>query len=405
MTSMRAILACLFVLAGLAAPAHAQLTREGQSFLRFESTLEQASTAPDFVGLAVTVVRKGQPAFTRTFGVREAGRKDPVTPDTVFRLASLSKGFAATLAQLEIHDGRFSLTDKIVDTVPQFRLRTPADTNAVTIEHILSHRVGLPPYAYDNLLEAGTAPIDILKKYADVKLSCPVGSCYGYQNETYNMIANVIEKVTGKPYSDRIQERIFDPLGMKTASVGLAGLTSTGNWARPHVRPAMDWIPVAVRNDYFQLPAAAGVNASITDMQKWLMAQMGERPDVIPETVLADLRKPRVATPQETRRQHSQKMPVTRTDYGLGWRTMDYAGKLVVTHSGSVEGYVAYIAFLPDRKSGIVVLSNTRAARASKLIPEWLDAELGLPPQDWLKLADLAAAGDTSEGDSEPLSR
>lgn len=395
MTAMRAAIMS-FLLAACCAlspqPALAQLTREAQAFHNFETTLEAAATAPDFVGLAVTVVRKGKPVFTRTFGVREAGKPDPVTPDTVFRLASLSKGFAATLAGLEIQDGRFSLTDRIADTVPQFRLRTPADTNAVTVEHILSHRVGLPPFAYDNLLEAGAAPLDILKKYVDVKLVCPVGACFGYQNETYNMIAAVIEQATGKSYAERIKERIFDPLDMKTASTGLSGLTSTGNWARPHIRPLDAWTPVAVRNDYFQLPAAAGVNASINDMQKWLMAQLGLRPDVISHAVLADLRKPRVPTPAETRRQHSQKLPVTRTDYGLGWRTMTYAGRQVVTHSGSVEGYVAYIAFLPDRKSGIVILSNTRAARASKLIPTWLDAELGLPAQDWLQLAPLQEA-------------
>jgi beta-lactamase class C len=390
-----------------APPASAQLTREAQArqatetqaLGEFATALDAASVAPDFVGLAVAVVKHGHVALVRTYGVREAGKPDKVTPDTVFRLASLSKGFAATLAEMEIRQGKFLLSDPVAKSVPEFKLPTPEATDAVTIEDILSHRTGLPPYAYDNLLEAGVPPLEVLSRYAEVKLSCPVGQCYAYQNSAFNMIATIIEKATGKPYADELRTRVLEPLGLKTASVGLAGLISTGNWARPHRRLHNTWRPTTVKPAYYGVPAAGGVNASITDLATWMIAQMGERPDVLPADILTDLRMPRTATPSETRRARILRMPVRSTQYGLGWRIYKYAGHTLFTHSGGVEGYFSQISWLPESNDGIVILSNSRGARAGKILPMWLDYELGLNKTDWMKLEDLVEA--TAVGNAE----
>ncbi len=366
-----------------AAPAHAQLTKEAQrqatALEEFAAELDYASTAPDFVGLAVAVVKGDRIALMRTYGVREAGGKEPVTPDTVFRLASLSKGFAGTLAAMEVKDGKLSLSEKAATYAPQLRMRRPEDAAALTLEDVLSHRTGLPPYAYDNLLEAGTSPAEILSKYATVKPTCAIGECFTYQNTTFNIIASAIERASGKQYATELHERILAPLGMTSTTLGRQGLMSTGNWARPHKRTGMTWIATDVKEPYYRVPAAGGVNSSISDMAKWLIAQMGDRPDVISADVLANAHARRISTPSESSRQRSLKTPVTDTYYGLGWRTYHYAGNKLITHSGSVEGYISQIAWLPDSHTGIVVLSNTRGSRAAKILPTWLDYQLGLP--------------------------
>jgi beta-lactamase class C len=376
----------------LAAPAHAQLTKEYKSLAEFGLELDHAATAPDFVGLAVAVVKDGRVAMMKTYGVREAGGKQPVTPDTVFRLASLSKGFAGTLAVMEQSDGKLNLQTKVNTLVPEFKLKRPGDAARVSFEDVLSHRTGLPPYAYDNLLEAGRAPSVILSEYGKVKQTCQPGECFTYQNVAFNMIATAIENASGKSYAAELRARILDPLGMKTASLGRAELMSTGNWARPHKRKDQSWVSTPVTDWYYRVPAAGGVNASITDMSKWLIAQMGERPDVIPVAVLDEAHRKRISTPPETSRQRSLKTPVTETSYGLGWRNYTYAGHPVITHSGSVEGYIAQIAWLPDSRSGIVVLSNSRGARAAKIVPAWLDYELGLPKTDWFRMDEITQA-------------
>jgi beta-lactamase class C len=379
----------------LAAPAHAQLRPEFLTLERFERELDYAATAPDFVGLAVAVVKDGKVVLTKTYGVRQAGGAEPVTPDTVFRLASLSKGFAGTLAVMEQKDGKLDLQQKVTTLVPEFKLKRPGDAQKVTFEDVLSHRTGLPPYAYDNLLEAGTPPSQILSKYAGVKQTCKPGECFTYQNTAFNMITAAIEKGSGKSYAAELHARILDPLGMKTASLGRAELMSTGNWARPHKRVKMTWVPTPVTDYYYKVPAAGGINASITDMSKWLIAQMGGRPDVLSAAVLDEAHRKRISTPPETARQRSLKTPVKETAYGLGWRLYNYAGHQLITHSGSVEGYIAQIAWLPEDHSGIVILSNTRGARAAKIVPAWLDYQLGLPKTDWFRMDEITQASAT----------
>jgi beta-lactamase class C len=310
----------------------------------------------------------------------------------VFRIASLSKGFAGTLAAMAVQDGKLDLSTRAISVAPQFRLRSARDTETVTLEDVLSHRTGLPPYAYDNLLEAGTAPGEILAKYKGVRPICGVHDCFSYQNTAFNVIATAIEQVSGRSYEAELRARILDPLGMTATSVTRRGLTETGNWARPHRRRGQDWYAVPVTEPYYRVPAAGGVNASIADLAKWMIAQMGERPDVIPPAVLEEAHRKRVSTPTESARTRSLKLPVSSTYYGLGWRTYEYAGHKLINHSGSVEGYFAQIAWLPAKRDGIVVLSNTRGSRATKIVPAWLDHELGLEKTDWFKMAEIAIA-------------
>lgn len=394
---MRLFALCLSLCIVALAPAtaSAQLTREAQALHDFARELDSAASAPDFVGLAVAVVKDGEVALMRTYGVREAGRSDPVTPDTVFRIASLSKGFASTLAVLEQHEGKLDLSMPVVKLVPEFKLKKPGDAARVTFEDVLAHRTGLPPYAYDNLLEAGMPPAKILAEYRKVKQTCSPGDCFTYQNVAFNMIAVAIENASGKSFPAELHDRIFGPLGMKTASVGLRPLMETGNWARPHRRVGDGWVSVPVTDYYYKVPAAGGINASISDLSKWLIAQMGRRPDVLPKAVLDEAHRRRIGTPPETARQRSLKTPVTDTSYGLGWRSYTYAGHKLMTHSGSVEGYIAQIAWLPEQDAGIVILSNTRGSRAAKIMPTWLDYQLGLAKTDWFRLSEIVEAANT----------
>lgn len=359
----------------------------------FTALLDEAAGKDDFVGLAVAVVRDGEIALLKTYGVREAGGSAPVTPDTVFRLASVSKGFSSSLAAMAIQEGRLSADTPVTSFAPRLALPGGGEAQA-TLTDILSHRVGLPPYAYDNLLEAGTPVKDILPKFRSVKPICKVGRCYAYQNITYNLVGDALASAYGAPYEELVRDRIFTPLGMRTASLGAEGLEATGNWARPHKRQRIKgeakafgpWEIAKMKDAYYRTPAAGGVNASILDMAAWLKAQMHAAPDVAPDAVLEMIHSPVVDTPAETRRWRSLSSRITNTKYGLGWRIYDYAGHKLVNHSGGVEGYGAQIAFLPERNIGIVILSNTRAERVWRILPTFLDIELGLPEEDWLAL-------------------
>ena len=340
--------------------------------------IDEAASSPDIVGLAVAVVRGGETAFVKTAGPLAVGAPAQVTPQTRFRIASLSKAFAATLALQLVEEGKLSLSDRARQFAPAFQLKRAGQADAATLEHVLSHRLGLPPYAYDNLLEAGRSPETLLRKFKEVDPICPVGRCYAYQNVGFNMIASAIENIDQRPFGAALSARIFDPLGMEDASVGKASLTIDDNWARSHKRRKdAPWRVVAVKQPYYDIPAAGGVNASIEDMAIWLAANLGHHREIISPETSAQLRMSRVDTPAEFRR--LRLMPaVTKAQYGLGWRIYDYGGHKLVTHAGSVEGYSAQIAFLPERDVGIVLLTNARSKAFWEILPQFINLELGI---------------------------
>ena len=361
--------------------------------LRLEANLQQAMETGDFVGLAVAVVRGGEVTFMRTYGETEVGGGEAVTGDTVFRIASLSKGFASSLVGLAAAEGKLSLDAPVTGFAPDLALPRGAETS-LTLAHLLSHRTGLPPNAYDNLLEAGKLPDVILPEFRKVKLICPAADCYAYQNITYDLAGRALSKAYGEPFAELVEARLFKPLDMKTASYGLEGLTLSASWARPHSRksqkdptqPAFPWTKMEVKAPYYATPAAGGVNASIRDMAQWLKAQLGNAPDVLPRGVLGRIHAPQVSTPSETRRMRGALPGLTSSHYAYGWRVYEYAGHTVVAHGGTVDGYGAQIMFLPDQDTGIVVLSNTRSKRLWRIAPMFLDLTLGLPPSDWMDL-------------------
>jgi len=367
--------------------------------LRLDATLGKAMATGDFVGLSVAVVHDGDVRFLRAYGETEAGSGQPVDPDTVFRIASLSKGFASSLVGLAVAEDKLSLSAPVSGFAPQLALPRGGE-KSLTLADILSHRTGLPPNAYDNLLEAGILPEAILPEYRKVKPTCPASSCYAYQNIPYDLSGRALASAYDAPFSALVEDRLFKPLGMKTASYGLDGLTRTGNWARPHTRkrradpalPAHPWTRIEVKLPYYATPAAGGVNASIRDMAQWLNAQLGNAPEVLPPEVLDLIHAPQVSTPTETQRMRAALPGLKSSHYAYGWRVYDYAGQTVVAHGGSVDGYGAQIMFLPERNTGIVVLSNARSKRLWGIAPMYLDLVLGRAPSDWLALQESDAA-------------
>jgi beta-lactamase class C len=173
---------------------------------------------------------------------------------------------------------------------------------------------------------------------------------------------------------------------MTTATIGRAGLQASGSWARPH---RLRKTPAIVEDAYYRVPAAGGVNSSINDLARWMLAQMGEAPEVLPPDALAAMHQARVATPPRGPRGPNDP---TNTAYGLGWRSFTYDGHNLVGHRGTVDGYASLILFDPVDRSGIVMLWNANYYRPARLQFEFFDMLYGLPPTDRLELDDASKA-------------
>ena len=350
----------------------------------FENMAQQLVAGGRIPGLAVAIVQNGRVLSARGYGVTDARNGEPVDAHTVFRLASLSKAFAGTVTGMLVNDGVLRWDSKLTDYVPDFRLSMPDAAQQVTVADLLSHRVGLTHNAYDRDIEANADFHSLTMKMANAPMTCAPGQCYAYQNVAFSLVGDVVFAATGQFYSEEVARRIFKPLGMHDASYGLEGIEASARWAKPHVRGGGGWVPLRPKPTYYRVAPAAGVNASISDMAQWLIAQTGHRPDVLPAPLLATLHSPVISTPGELRGAAWRRTRLSSAGYALGWRVFNYAGHELVFHGGAVQGYRGAMALLPGSDLGIAILWNSESALPSGLLPTILDSALGLSGGQWL---------------------
>jgi len=358
-------------------------------YKRLEARIARLMQEPDMVGLAVGTVENGQVRFVKGFGETVAHSGTGVSPDTVFRWASVSKGVASALVIKLVEEGKLSLNAPVASL--NTTLTLPGDWSNVTLANVLSHRVGLVRNAWDDRLEAGQDPRALRAALGTLPVHCPPGTCYGYQNIAYDAATEIVENATGEDYASLARKRLFEPLGMRNASIGRAGLQTATSWAQPHRKGKA---LVTVNDAYYRVPAAGGVNSSIRDLLIWMQAQMGNAPTVLTPIALETMHRARVPTPP-----HGPRGPMDRalTDasYGLGWRSFVYAGHPLVGHRGSVDGYGSLVLFDPADKSGIVMLWNSNTGKPARLQLEFFDLLYGLPFTDWLEFTAPPGASTT----------
>ncbi len=360
--------------------------RVQQTIADYQRWLNRVAERHAVAGLVTAMVIDGKVVYEGTIGYADAATKEPVTPETVFRLASLSKAFATAITGLLVNDGVLSWDTKLVDVLPYFKLKDMQAASQATVSDILGQRLGLPRNTYDNMLEGDIPYEELVRKLDEVDLVCGVGQCYGYQNVAFGMISDVVLARTGDFFYRQVDKRIFYPLGMTTASYGRAALESSKNWARPHRATSHGWIPFEPSETYYRVAPAAGVNASLRDMEKWLIAQMGDRQDVLPNSLLDVLHAPGVTTPSELHATPWRRARLTDAHYALGWRVYEYGGETLIFHAGAVAGYRTMIGFFPKYRAGVVTLWNSTGPVPSGLMPMVFDDLLNLPHVDWAEI-------------------
>lgn len=331
------------------------------------------TVVPEVPGAAVIIVANGKVQLVKAYGVRETGTDEAVAPDTVFRLASVSKTFASSAIALLVNNGTVTWDTPIQPRLDYIKFKNAAYGRQITLKHLLSHTSGLLAHAYTNLLDENVPYNQILKRLKDVDFVCKPGTCYGYQNVAYSLTADIVKSYTGTSYEDFVSANIFKPLHMNNASYGLQSFLSAPNHAVPHVKRNNKWQPVEVAQGYYDVAPAAGVNASILDMGQWLLAQLGYMPDILPETTLAALHT-RIIKTTPSQAHYGQKESIGNVHYGLGWRIFDYGNfKDVVHHSGWVKGFRSEIVLNRESGIGMAFLTNAEPKKANEIVFKFLD--------------------------------
>ena len=346
------------------------LARRLERFDRYFSENQGLQGAP---GAAVVVVKDSNIVFCKGYGLRAAGSRDSVDIHTVFRIGSLSKGFAGVLTGILVQDSLFNWADPVVLHYPDFALRDHKQAERVNLMHLLSHTSGLPYHAYTNLVEAGYTIPQIVAQFPKVKLFGKEGETYCYQNAAFSVVGEVMYAKTGKTYETLLREKIFQPAGMRYASASYNELMACPDKALPHNQSACcGWVCTPISEAYYNAAPAGGVNASIYDMGQWLKVLLGFRPDIVAPATLDTVFAPRVRTERE-RHIFGHWARQKESWYGLGWRILRLDDRELVYHGGLVNSYRGEIAV--DRKSGIAIciLFNGPTSLASDCVPTFFD--------------------------------
>ncbi len=351
-------------------------------YRQLDRQLSALSSRPEMAGLAVAVIEDGKLSFVRTYGVVDRSTNIAVTPETVFRWASVSKTVTGALAATLASENALDLEAPIANWQTTLRLPDAAESR-VTLAQLLSHQTGLTKNAYDEKLEDGESPGLLRARLADAPLQCPPGTCHTYQNIAFDAASEILSQAASRPFTNATSERFFLPLGMGSANYGMAGLTGAKSWARPH----SDQEVRTLREAYWRVPAAAGVNSNILDFARWMQAVMGERPDVLPTSVLRIVQIPRV----ETARLYGGALKQANSDakYGLGWRSITYAGHRIVGHSGAVDGYRATLMFDAATRTGVVAMWNSNWGAPFRIPFAVIDSYYKRGGVSWLDLSDI----------------
>ncbi|WP_234572443.1 serine hydrolase domain-containing protein [Rhodohalobacter sp. 614A] len=339
----------------------------------FEQGFKDGLTDEQIPGAAVVFVKDGRVIFQKGFGVTEKGKPQKVDEHTVFRLGSVSKGFASVLTGIMVEEGVVNWNDPVFRYLEDFKLNDPEQTKRIQIKHLLSHTTGLPRHSYTNLVEDGLSLDSIIPRLQYVPLISKEGRQVSYQNATYSAIEKVLESQTNTSFHTLLEEKLFKPLAMNHSSASFESIQSSTNKALPHVyhSSSRGRVPMSISEKYYNAISSGGINASASDMGKWLLLLTGHHPEIISGKRLEEIFDPLATI--HNRRYSRYWEGVNESYYGMGWRVLDNHGQRIVYHGGYVNGYRSEIAFAPEDGVGICILINTHSSYPLTVMPDFFD--------------------------------
>lgn len=324
------------------------------------------------VGGAVVITYKGQIALMKSFGVKKAGETDFINEHTIFRLASVSKTITGVLAGILAEEKIIDPEDKVVNYLPEFKLKTHESSENIKIKHLLSHSSGLPPHTYDIMVEDQVPLNQIMQRLNEVEITAPPGQVYAYQNVMFSLYDPVVKAKTQKSFNAVLREKVFEPFGMKDASVDFESFQKNENKAFPHQKNETSYSPLKLNNRYYVTAPAAGVNASISDMAQFLIAISAKNDNLFSANAREITFTPQVDSPLK-RTYYRNWDKIQTKKYAIGWRIIDYKNHIVAHHGGYVLGYQTEIAVCTQEEIGIAVLTNSPNSFFSSVVPAFLN--------------------------------
>ncbi len=340
----------------LSALALAPQARAEDLSSKFEKYMDACVEVDHFNG-SVLVARDGAVLFSKGYGLANAEHQVPNTPETKFRLGSITKQFTAMAIMILRERGKLAVEDPIGKYLDD----APAAWEGVTIHHLLTHTAGVHSYTSDPEYGTKMAQPETVKsmiaRFKDKPLDFRPGEKFAYSNSGYFLLGAAIEKVSGKSYEAFLKEAIFDPLGMTDTGYDHPA-TVLRRRASGYIRKG-DGLENAAYLDMAQPYAAGSLYSTTLDLAKWARAL--DEGKLISEDARAMMFTP------------------AKNDYAYGWTVTTRSGRKEVGHGGGINGFATDIVRYPDQKVCAVVLCNVLPANPGRVSHDLAAITLGEP--------------------------
>lgn len=358
----------------------------GPDVAALDGAVREALKAWKVPGAAVVIVRDDQVLYLKGHGVKEAGGKEAVTPDTLFPLGSCTKAFTTAAMAMLVDEKKMGWDDPVRKHVSFFRLSDPLADSQVTLRDLVTHRTGVGPH---DLLwyRAKWTGEEAVRRVGRLPLDRPFRTTFQYQTTMFTAAGLAVASASKTSWADFVEKRLFAPLGMKTAGCSTASFKSDDrasghgldDQGRVMVLPG--WYPLE------QPEPAGSIHASARDLAPWLRfhlagGRLGNR-QLVSATALGETHTPQTVIPLEgeSRILHPE---TTRLSYGMGWVIQDYKGHRLVSHTGVIDGFRVQITLVPRARLGLAILANLHQTRMNLALSyRLLDLLLGLKRRDW----------------------
>jgi len=351
-----------------------------------EKDVHDTMNAWHLPGLAIAVVQNDHVIFIKGYGIKEIGKTEPVTADTLFEIGSTTKAFTATAMAMLADEKKLSWDEPVRNYVSAFHISDPCTDSLITLRDIASHRSGVA--RHDELWDDSDFSRDeLIKRIGAMKISKPIRTAYQYNNLMFVTAGEAAASAAKMPWEELIRTRIFAPLGMTESRIAFADWPASDHATGHHWDDKSDRAAIQTMRNYDALAPAGTIKSSAHDMAQWLRFQLGggviDGKRLLSEIALDETHTPQTIIPlgSPTRALYPDTNFQT---YALGWNASDYHGELLVAHAGALNGFRTNVALLPKRHLGIVILENVgRGSALAALRNTILDQFLGAPARNW----------------------
>jgi CubicO group peptidase (beta-lactamase class C family) len=336
-------------------------------------------------GLAIAVVQNDRVIFVKGYGIKEIGKSDVVTADTLFEIGSTTKAFTATAMAMLADEKKLSWDDPVRNYVAGFHISDPCTDALITLRDIASHRSGVA--RHDELWDDSDFPRDeLIKRIGAMKISKPIRTSYQYNNLMFVTAGEAAASAAKMPWEELIRTRIFAPLGMNESRIAFADWPASDHATGHRWDDKAERAAIQPMRNYDALAPAGTIKSSAHDMAQWLRFQLaggvidGKR--LLSLAALVETHSPQTIIPISAASRNFNPQTNFQT-YALGWNASDYHGELLA-HAGALNGFRTNVALLPQQNLGIAILENVgRGSALAALRNTIIDQFLGVPPRNW----------------------